>query len=117
MAWVHHLAGEMEDAISLQQSVVEKLVKIGKYPSLAVEASLRLAKWLDNESSSLEVLRNAEKVVMDQLGPQDTKTVEVKREIALLLIKRRDHEQALEYLSDVQYLEREIFGPQSRVVH
>ena len=28
MAWVHHLAGEQEDAIALQSSVVEKVMKL-----------------------------------------------------------------------------------------
>jgi hypothetical protein len=39
--------------------------------------------------------------------------VEVKREIALQLIKNRDHEGALKYLSEVQDLERNMYGVQS----
>ncbi len=56
------LAGETEDAISLQQSVLDKIVKQNlKYPNLAVDAALRLAKWTDAKQA-LETLRNVEKI-------------------------------------------------------
>lgn len=78
------------------------MIKLGKHPSLAADAGLRLAKWTDTKTA-LDKLRAVEKIVLDGLGTDDPKTVEVKRELALLLIKRREHDQALEYLNDVQY--------------
>ena len=79
-------------------------MKLQKYPHLAVSASLRLSKWLTNSKHALDVLKEAERVIQAAGdGKQNNdKTVEVKREIALLLIKRRDHDSALQYLGDVQ---------------
>ncbi len=55
-------------------------------------------------------LRNSPIAVLGQLGADSSAAVEVKREIALLLIKRREHDQALEYLRDVQFLEQGLYG-------
>merc|ERR1712194_283237 len=93
-------------------SVVDKVIKLGKFPHLAVDAALRLSKWTDTKTA-LDKLKSVEKIVVSQLGREDPKCVEIKRELALVLIKRREHDQALEYLSEVQLLERQVFGPQS----
>ncbi|CAD7963944.1 unnamed protein product [Amoebophrya sp. A25] len=112
MAWVHHLNGEQEEALSLQTSVVDKVIKLNKFPHLAADAVLRLAKWTDTKTA-LDKLKAVEQIVLQQLGREEQKSVEVKRELALILIKRREHDQALEYLREVQFLERTLFGPQS----
>jgi hypothetical protein len=44
---------------SLQKSVIDRLVKTKKLPAVAVDASLRLAKWVE-EDKALDVLRVAE---------------------------------------------------------
>ncbi|CAD7941934.1 unnamed protein product [Amoebophrya sp. A120] len=111
MAWVHHLAGDQEEALSLQQSVVDKVIKVGKYPNLATDAALRLAKWTDTKTA-LDRLRDVEHLLRNH-DAHHPRMVEIKRELALLLIKRREHDQALEYLADVQKLERGLYGQQS----
>jgi tetratricopeptide (TPR) repeat protein len=116
MAEVHHLAGENEDAISLQSTAVKALETVNSFPSLLVEAQMRLSQWLDeakNPHEALETMQSAEKTVMENLGMDDSKAVEVKREVALLHLKIGDQETALQYLNEVHYLEKKLYGSQS----
>merc|ERR1712032_679390 len=49
----------------------------------------------------------------DQIGKEDVKVVDVKRDIALLHLRLDNHVAALEYLQHVEYLERRLHGSQS----
>jgi len=116
MAEVHHLAGELEEAISVQSTAVKKLESVNSFPILLVETQMRLSQWLDeakNPHDALETMQSAEKTVMENLGQEDSKAVEVKREVALLHLKIGDQDTALKYLNDVHYLERKLYGSQS----
>jgi len=115
MAWIHYLAGDLDEAIALQESVVDKVFKLNKFPALAVDSAMRLAKFKSHLSESgkgdangmlaaLKILETAEKVSCEGLGSQHLKTLEVKRGIAMLFIKQRDYEKALQHLNDIQYL-------------
>lgn len=116
IAEVHHLAGELDQAISVQTTAVKHLEKVNAFPSLLVDTQMRLAQWLDeakNPHDALETMQSAEKTVMENLGMDDSKAVEVKREVALLHLKIGDQETALEYLDNVHFLERKLYGSQS----
>jgi len=119
MAEVHHLAGELEEAISVQSTAVKRLESGNSFPSLLVETQMRLSQWLDEDKKpheALETMQSAEKTVMDNLGMDDSKAIEVKREVALLHLKIGDQETALQYLNDVHFLERKLYGSQSTQV-
>lgn len=116
IAECQYLDGRHEDAISKQTSVVESLRSLNAFPVLLVDSSAQLARWLEGrgeDQQALEVLKAAERTVQENLGTEDTKAVDIKRDVALLHLKLGDHETALQYLQDVHYFERRLHGSQS----
>jgi tetratricopeptide (TPR) repeat protein len=116
IAEAQYLQGEIPEAIRTQVNVVEKLQQTGKLPVLLVDALAQLARWHENQNcdaDALTVLQAAEKIVCDNLGPETSKAVEIKSDIALLHLKLGDHDTALQYLNDVHYYERCLHGSHS----
>lgn len=114
MAEIHFLAGEMDDAIDLQDKAFNRFLKRDIFPNNTINVGLRLAKWLENDDKrALDILRQTEKVALDNFGLEDAKTIEVKRDIALSLLKMEEQDDALKYLNEVEALERQVFGPTS----
>lgn len=114
-----HLSGSFDEGLEAQREVVQRLQRLGKYPELLMESAAQLARWLEQQGSdqeALEVLQEAETVVTEALGAEDAKAVEIKRDVALLYLKRGDHDTALQYLNDVHYYERRLHGSQSTSV-
>lgn len=119
MAQVHYMDGNLDEALRLQTISMQQLLTMNQFPQLAIEASTRLAKWQEEagkDQDALQSLMDAEKAIMDNLGRDDVRTVEVKRDLALLHLKLGKPETALQYLWDVQYLERKMYGAQSVAV-
>lgn len=116
IAQVHYMEGQLAEALQKQTSSVQRLLEMEKFPQLTIEASMRLYKWQEEagqDDEALKTLQSAERVITENLGPDDPKTVEVKRDLALLHLKIGQSETALQYLWDVQFLERKIHGSQS----
>lgn len=119
MAQVHYMDGNLDEALRLQNISVSQLLAMNKFPQLTIEAATRFAKWQEEagkDQDALKSLMEAEKVIIENLGRDDVKTVEVKRDLALLHLKLGQPETALQYLWDVQYLERKMYGAQSVAV-
>jgi len=119
IAEVEHLDGNAEEALTTQHKVVKELQRSGAFPVLLVDASAQLARWLEakgQDTEALEVLQAAEGIVSENLGTEDAKAVQIKRDVALLYLKIGDHDTALRYLNDVHYFERRLHGSQSTSV-
>lgn len=116
VAEVRHLNGCIEDAIKTQSDAVERLQSANAFPEILIDSSAQLARWLEAEGrdrQALETLLAAEKAVAENLGPEASRAVDVKRDVALLHLKLGEHDAALEYLNDVHYLERRLHGSRS----
>eukprot|EP00927_Polykrikos_kofoidii_P053752 TRINITY_DN48310_c0_g1_i1.p1 TRINITY_DN48310_c0_g1~~TRINITY_DN48310_c0_g1_i1.p1 ORF type:complete len:398 (+),score=68.77 TRINITY_DN48310_c0_g1_i1:131-1324(+) len=116
LAESEYLDGQADEAIARQSKVVATLCDLNVLPSLLVDSYTQLARWLESKGQdhdALEALKSAERVVTENLGPEDAKAVEVKRDVALLHLKLGEHETALQYLNDVHYYERRLHGSQS----
>lgn len=116
IAEVEYLDNRIEEAIEKQTNVVETLRRLNAFPVLLVDSSSQLARWLEahgQDHDALEALKAAERVVTENLGAEDSKAVEIKRDVALLHLKLGEHETALQYLNDVHYFERRLHGSQS----
>merc|ERR1712187_718704 len=117
---------KVNEAIQRQKKVVHDLRGRGdspvQFPVLLVESAGQLARWLearghaDDDREALKAFKEAEEVVLEHLGAEDAKAVELKRDVALLHLKLGDHETALQYLNDVHYYERRLHGSQSTSV-
>lgn len=119
IAEAQHHDEHSDEAIEMQGGVVEQLRKLEKCPALLVESSMQLARWLEQagrDGEALETLQATERKVHENEGPENAKAVEVKRDIALLHLKLGDHALALQYLNDVHYFERRLYGSQSTSV-
>lgn len=124
-----HGDGRREEALRQQREAVATLKEWDTSPDLLVGALSQLARWLENEGSdydaeALKALQDAEEKVKHSLGHEDLKdletnrdvalqAVDIKRDIALLHLKRGRHEEALQFLQSVEYLERRLHGSQS----
>mmetsp|Transcript_126325 Transcript_126325/g.246328 ORF Transcript_126325/g.246328 Transcript_126325/m.246328 type:complete len:418 (-) Transcript_126325:82-1335(-) len=91
----------------------ERVVRLAR---LRIDAMARLARWLDEqgrEHEALTKLKSAEDTVKKALKPDTPRAVDVKRDIALLQLKLGESDTALEYLSEVHYLELRLHGSRS----
>lgn len=113
-----HVAGRSQEAIDELRRLSLDLQKFGGMPSTLVDVFSQLARRLEecgpeNDNDALRILQEAERVAEEQIGTEDAKVVDVKREIALLHLKLDNHVIALQYLQHVEYLERRLHGSQS----
>lgn len=118
IAEVMHLEGKKDEAIAMQKDEVKRLQSLN-FPALAVDAATRLARWQEavgKDEEALAVLQSAEKIAAEKLGAEDAKSIEVKRDIALLHLKLGHHDVALQYLTDVHEFEKRMHGMQSVAV-
>lgn len=119
VAAVQLSSGEAKAALEMQGAICQKLEEMDQHPALYIDALQELAKWqeaegLDNEA--LQTRGKAEKVVVDNCGMTDPKTVQIKRDTALLHLKRGENKQALAHLTVVESLERQLYGANSLAV-
>jgi tetratricopeptide (TPR) repeat protein len=116
MAELERQSGKSKEALNRQRSVVESLRQANAHPEILVDSSLQLARWLEakgQDQAALETLEAAEVTVAADLDPEGEKAAEVKKDVALMLLKIGQHDKALQYLNDVHYLERCLHGSQS----
>lgn len=111
---------ETDEALQWQEAVVKTLQQTEPLisASLLVDASAQLARWYELQSrddDAVRVLTDAETLVSNPeiLGPENTKAVGIKSDIALLHLKLGNHATALQYLNDVHYFQRCLHGSQS----
>jgi tetratricopeptide (TPR) repeat protein len=118
IAELEYLAGRVSDAVDRQAKVIENVRRLDD-AELLVESTSVLARWLEALGKNREALQAwqvAEEAVATNFGDEDKKSIEVKRDVALLHLKLDDHETALRYLNDVHYFERRLHGSQSTSV-
>lgn len=119
LAHVHYLAGEVDEALARQARVLDLLVQHDPNPGLLVETAVQLAAWQEEAGLDGEALRSrqiAEQVTEENGGKHDPQLVRIKRDIALLVLKQGENERALEYLQEVEHLERQLYGSSSLAV-
>jgi len=119
VAEAERAANRLEAAVETVQAVVSILQhEEPQKTALLMKCSCQVAGWLEadkREAEALEALQVAESAA-EHLGEEDPQVVDVKRDMALLYIKLGRHEDALQYLNDVHYLERRLHGSQSSQV-
>eukprot|EP00444_Apocalathium_aciculiferum_P004000 CAMPEP_0183403998 /NCGR_PEP_ID=MMETSP0370-20130417/14920_1 /TAXON_ID=268820 /ORGANISM="Peridinium aciculiferum, Strain PAER-2" /LENGTH=383 /DNA_ID=CAMNT_0025585811 /DNA_START=1 /DNA_END=1152 /DNA_ORIENTATION=- len=113
-----YLAQKHGEALEEQRRAIQDLQTSGVLPAILIDALSQMARWLEgagreHDSSALESLKSAEQVADQELDKEDPKVVEIKRDIALLQLKMGNTDIALEYLQEVEYLERRLHGSQS----
>lgn len=114
-----YLGGDVDEAIRQQDDIVSNIHNAEALPVVLADASMRLATWLSKEDradEALKALETAEKAVVENLGQEDAKAVDIKREIAIQHLKLGDNNKALQCLQDVEFLARRLHGSQSRSV-
>lgn len=103
VAEAEHLSGREDSAIESQKAVVDALRRLKTLPDVLVDAAATLARWLEGlgrDKEALEALLVSEQLVAENLGVEDPRAVDVKRDAALLYLKLGDHDAALQYLND-----------------
>merc|ERR1740121_2354660 len=98
------------------KQAIRRLKEAGALPDIFVKSSDKIARWLEDNNQdreALEYLKEAEQTVTDNHGPEDSTTVDIKRDVALMQLKLGEYDTALEYLNEVHYLERRLHGSKS----
>jgi tetratricopeptide (TPR) repeat protein len=119
VASVQFSNGETKEALEMQSAICERLSEMNLHPALYIDALQDLAKWQEAEGLENEALQTrgqAEKVSVENCGMTDPKTVQIKRDTALLHLKRGENKQALTHLIVVESLERQLYGSTSLAV-
>jgi tetratricopeptide (TPR) repeat protein len=119
VAAVQYEAGDAAAAIKAQSDVIARVAELNEHPSLLVDALQQLAKWQEaagDDELALQTYGEAETTVVNNCGLADPKTVQIKRDTALLLLKGGKNADALHHLTVVESLERQLYGASSLAV-
>merc|ERR1712137_821948 len=78
IAELEYLSGQQKEAVERQRGVINSLLRLSSLPTLLVDSSSQLARWLEglgDDKGALEVLQEAEQVVSAHLGDESEKAV------------------------------------------
>lgn len=116
LAKVFFKKNEIQDAISHQIKAIENLKQNDQDNEDTAKAMITASEWyskLDNNEEAVKWLKEAEKVYEYVYGTIDKKTCKIKRDIALLLLKSNQYDDALNEVIQVEERERSLYGETS----
>lgn len=116
LAQVYYKKKELEDAINNQLSAIENFKQNEHDFETTANAMITISEWyskLENNQDAIKWLRETEKVYEYIYGAVDKKTCKIKRDIALLLLKSNQYDEALNEVIQVEEQERSLYGETS----
>eukprot|EP00347_Sterkiella_histriomuscorum_P020213 403338658 len=118
LASAHLKKKDFGEAIKLQQKALTVYQSIEGFrdTDLVANIALTLSEWLEKVGQideGLEALKQAEQIYEYNYSVVDKRTCKVKRNIALLYLKKENYNEALEELKEVEELEKSLYGDNS----
>jgi tetratricopeptide (TPR) repeat protein len=118
MAKIARKQERLDKAVALQTKALAQFELLDKYKGTEVIAELlcTLSQWQEAQSNvdeSLMNLQKASEIYEAMYGLEDKETVRVKRNIALVLLRGNQFQEALRELFEVEQLEYVVFGESS----
>ena len=116
LAQVYYKKKELDDAISNQLSAIENFKQNEHDYETTANAMITVSEWyskLEHNEDAIKWLRETEKVYEYIYGAVDKKTWKIKRDIALLLLKSNQYDEALNEVIQVEEQEKSLYGETS----
>ena len=118
LANVYHKKKEYDDAIDHQLRAITNYRnrEDDQYHEFTAKMMITLSEWyskIDKLDEAINWLRETEKLYEYIYGAVDKKTTKIKRDIALLLLKANQYDEALKEVIQVEDQERSLYGETS----
>ena len=116
LAKVYYKKKEFEEAINHQLRAIENYKQNDHDPDLLAKCMITASEWYSKNDSLEEAirwLRETEEIYVYLHGKVDKKTCKIKRDIALLLLKNNQYDEALDEVIQVEEQERTLYGETS----
>lgn len=116
LAKVYYKKKDFEEAINHQLRAIENYKQNDNDPELLAKWMITASEWYsknENLEDAIKWLRETEEVYVYLHGKVDKKTCKIKRDIALLLLKANQYDEALEEVIQVEEQERQLYGETS----
>lgn len=116
LAKVYFKKKDYEDAINNQLRAIDNFKQNDHDPEIVAKAMITASEWYnknENLEEAIRWLRETEDVYIHLHGSVDKKTCKIKRDIALLLLKGNQYNDALDEVIQVEEQERTLYGETS----
>lgn len=118
LANAHLKKKDFDEAIKLQKRALEVYQSLESFKDSDVVAgiAITLSEWLEKMGKideGLEALKTAEQIYQYNYSLMDKRSCKVKRNIALLHLKKENYAEALDELKEVEELEKSLYGDNS----
>lgn len=116
LAKVYYKKKDFEEAINHQLKAIENYKQNDHDPELLAKCMVTASEWYsknENLEDAIKWLRETEEIYVYLHGKVDKKTCKIKRDIALLLLKNNQYDEALDEVIQVEEQERSLYGETS----
>jgi len=116
LAKVYYKKKDFDEAINNQLRAIENFKQNDHDPEIVAKNMITASEWYsknDNLDDAIRWLRETEGIYEQLYGTVDKRTCKIKRDIALLLLKANQYDEALNEVIQVEEQERSLYGETS----